>query len=359
MGQVRPLHFWLFVAVLAVGFFAAFHNVLLPFVVGLAVAYFMAPLAGKFEKWGCPRSLAAFLSLFLFAFLVTGFIFLLVPLIQVQIMELIEWLPKLIAFLEQKFQLLQQKFEGLVAQGDIPPVSELAKGSAAGTVKWATGLESTVNNSSAALLNVGSLIVITPDDAFYMLRDWKRLVRQIDSLFPRDSADKVRMIFKEIDAVLSAFARGQMSVCLLLGTFYAVGLTLAGLQFGLVVGLLSGILSFVPYLGSILGLVLSLGLAFTQFSSWEPIAVVAAIYGAGQLLEGNYLSPVLVGNKVNIHPVWMIFGLLAGASLFGFVGALIAVPVVAVVGVLVRFTISEYLDSSYYQAVVSSPKKEG
>jgi predicted PurR-regulated permease PerM len=191
--------------------------------------------------------------------------------------------------------------------------------------------------------------VITPVVAFYLLRDWDRIVIQIDSWLPRRYAETIREQVRAVDATLAGFLRGQGTVCLILAVYYGLGLSLAGLDFGLVIGLVAGLLSFVPYVGAIVGLLLSVGLALVQFDAWMPIAIVAAVFILGQVVEGNFLTPKLVGESVGLHPVWIIFALLAGSALFGFVGLLLAIPATAVVGVGVRFGLDRYLASAYFQ----------
>jgi predicted PurR-regulated permease PerM len=199
------------------------------------------------------------------------------------------------------------------------------------------------------LINLVSLLVITPVVAFYLLRDWDRIVIQIDSWLPRRYAETIREQVRAVDATLAGFLRGQGTVCLILAIYYGLGLSLAGLDFGLVIGLVAGLLSFVPYVGAIVGLLLSVGLALVQFDAWLPIAIVAAVFILGQVVEGNFLTPKLVGESVGLHPVWIIFALLAGGTLFGFVGLLLAIPAAAVIGVGVRFALDRYLVSAYYK----------
>jgi predicted PurR-regulated permease PerM len=191
-----------------------------------------------------------------------------------------------------------------------------------------------------------------PVVAFYLLYDWDRMVGEIDTLLPRDYAPVIRKLAADIDRTLASFVRGMGTVCLILGTFYAVALMLVGLQFGLVVGAVAGLITFIPYLGSLLGGGLAIGLALFQFwGDWVSIALVAGIFVLGQVVEGNFLTPKLVGNSVGLHPVWLIFALAAFGALFGFVGLLVAVPVAAAIGVLARFAISQYKDSRLYRGL--------
>jgi predicted PurR-regulated permease PerM len=200
-----------------------------------------------------------------------------------------------------------------------------------------------------ALVNVASLLAITPLVSFYLLRDWPRIVGEIDGWLPRAHADTIRQQAQAIDEVLAGFARGSAIVCTLLATFYALALTLTGLDYGLVIGLVAGGLSFVPYLGFLVGLLSSVGMASYQFwPEWPRIAIVLAIFFAGQWGSDYFLTPRLVGKRANLHPLWILFGIFAGGAVFGFVGILLAVPACAAIGVLVRFAIARYKRSQIY-----------
>jgi len=207
-------------------------------------------------------------------------------------------------------------------------------------------------SSAMNLINALVFIVVVPVVAFYLLLDWDRMIARIDELLPRDHAPVIRRLAGEIDRVLAGFVRGQLSVCMILGGAYALALLAVGLNYGLVVGLVAGLLTFIPYVGSIVGGTLSIGLALFQFWS-EPwmIGVVAAIFAAGQTVEGNFLTPKLVGGSVGLHPVWLLFALSAFGTLFGFVGMLVAVPVAAMLGVLTRFAIEQYRDGRLYRGL--------
>jgi predicted PurR-regulated permease PerM len=201
-----------------------------------------------------------------------------------------------------------------------------------------------------AIFNLLALLFLTPVVTFYLLRDWERLVDALDGALPRDHAATIRKLAHESNAAIAGYVRGQALVCITLGTIYAVGLSLVGLKFGLVIGLIAGAISFIPFVGTFVGAVMALGMALVQFPpDWMGVVKVAVVFVIGQMLEGNVLSPKLVGDRVGLHPVWIMFALLAGGALFGFVGVLIAVPVAAVVGVLVRHLIARYRDSQYYR----------
>jgi predicted PurR-regulated permease PerM len=209
------------------------------------------------------------------------------------------------------------------------------------------------------VINAVVFIVVVPVVAFYMLLDWDRMVARVDEILPRDHAPTVRHLAREIDRVLAAFVRGQISVCLILGTFYAVALMLAGLNYGIVVGAIAGAVTFIPYVGAIIGGALAMGLALFQFwGDWLQIGIVAGIFALGQFLEGNVITPKLVGNSVGLHPVWLLFALSAFGSVFGFVGMLVAVPVAAALGVLARFAIDQYKQSRLYLGLGPTARRD-
>ncbi|MGI9355545.1 MAG: AI-2E family transporter [Rhizobiaceae bacterium] len=345
----RQLWFWLFVFVGLVIFLYVFRSILLPFIAGMALAYFLDPVADRLEAWGVSRLFATILILLSFVVLFTLVLIVLVPLLSTQLTGLIERMPgyvtslqaivtdtnsEWIEWLAGKSELnIRENLDGLLKQG----------------AGWLTTLLGSIWNSGKALLDVISLFVITPIVAFYLLLDWDKMVARVDGWLPRDHKQTIRSIVYDIDAAIAGFVRGQGSVCLILGTFYAIGLTLVGLNFGLLIGMFAGIISFIPFVGSIIGLVISVGVALVQFwpEFWWVFAV-ACVFFVGQFFEGNILQPKLVGESVGLHPVWLMFSLSAFGVLLGFTGLLIAVPVAAAIGVLVRFALSRYTASHLY-----------
>ncbi len=221
-------------------------------------------------------------------------------------------------------------------------------------VKFAEEFIGGLFHSGMAALNLLLLILITPVVAFYLLRDWDRLTARLDVFLPREHAGVIRQQLGIIDRTLAGFVRGQLNVCLM-ATYYAIGLSLAGLKFGIVIGLITGLLVIFPYVGLLLGMSVGLAVAFFQFDSTAPIAAVLAVFVFGQMMEGYVITPKLVGERVGLHPVWIIFGMLSGAALFGLVGVLLAVPATAVIGVLIRFALGRYLESEYYRG--EAPKR--
>ncbi len=208
-------------------------------------------------------------------------------------------------------------------------------------------------SSGLAIANTIYVMLLTPLVAFYFLRDWDRMVARIDSWLPRRHAGAFRGLAHEINDILAGFIRGQATVCLIFAIYYSVALSLAGLDFGIIIGTAAGILTFIPYLGSIAGLAASVAVAFVEFDDHVRIAIVAGVYILGHAIEANLVTPILVGDRVKLHPVWIIFALMAGGALFGFTGVLLAVQAAAVIGVLVRFALSQYLVSSFYDSRVT------
>lgn len=322
--------------------------VMAPFVTGLAIAYMLNPLATSLGQ-KMPRGLAAVAVLLSFLLLVTLFIVLLSPLIAKQATELIANIPEYIERFKAALNDYILRFNQLLGDEDVQKIRDAA-GTQVGTVlKGATGVLFGVWSGGMALIDIATFLVITPVVAFYCLRDWPLLTKKVEDLFPLDMADTLRAMFREFDMRLSGFVRGQLLVCLCLGAIYGISLTLIGLNFGLAIGLLAGLLSFIPYVGSTFGFVASVGVALVQYEGYKMPLVVIAIFLVGQFIEGNFLTPKLVGERIGLHAVWVIFALMAGGSLFGFTGLLLAVPVAALLGVVVRYGIVWYKQSPAYR----------
>lgn len=345
----RQVLFWSVTALVAVLLLWLFSGILLPFVLGMVIAYFLDPVADWLERRGLSRMWATVLILALFVVIFTGVIVILVPVIANQIGGFAERVPEYVDRIQVILEDVRTSSIGwLLPEGEANLKQDLGK-----LVSEGSGIISafiaSLWSSSLAVVNFVSLFVVTPVVAFYMLLDWDRMVDKIDDWIPRQHVDTVRRLARDIDRSVAGFLRGQGSLCLILGTFYGVGLSLVGLNFGLLIGLFAGLVSFIPYVGSITGLVLSVGVALVQFwPDWPWIVAVAAVFFIGQFIEGNILQPKLVGASVGLHPVWLMFALLAFGAMFGFVGLLIAVPSAAAVGVLVRFALTQYLQSEMY-----------
>ncbi|MBT3358776.1 MAG: AI-2E family transporter [Rhodospirillales bacterium] len=323
-------------------------SVLVPFVAGMGVAYLLDPVADKLEEKGCSRTLAVVIINVVFFFVLCVLMVLLIPLLQAQVVGFVSRVPGYFEVLRGIIEPILERLAAVIPEEQLDQLRASVGSFVGNMLQWAGEVFKGIWRGGMAVVNLLSLVVIMPLVAFYLLRDWDRIVDHIDGMLPRTVAPVVRGLATEIDSTLSNFVRGQALVCLLLGGFYAIGLTLVGLDFGLVVGLGTGIISFIPYFGMAIGMAVGLGIALAQFSDWVPIALVAAVFGVGQILEGNFLTPRMVGDKVGLHPVWVIFAVMAGSALFGFTGMLLSIPAAASIGVLVRYAVSRYRDSEAY-----------
>ena len=326
---------------------------LLPFLIGCALAYLLDPLADRLERAGLSRTLATTVIGLVALLMIVIAGLLLIPLLTQQLVEFVQFIPTLSeniqTFINETIRPLLNKY--IPGWEKFVPVVV----SAIGTIGSATSGQAgqvidQVASSAMGAVNVLMIVIIVPVVMIYMLADWDKVIGKIDNMLPRDHAETIRGLFREVNDVLAGFVRGQVTVCAILAAIYAVSLSLVGLQFGFVIGCIAGLVSFIPFVGSIGGGVLAVGVAIFQFWSapiW--IAVVGVIFIAGQILEGNFITPRLVGSSVRLHPVWLLFALSAFGSFFGFVGLLIAVPTAATIGVFFRFGVRQYLDSRLYK----------
>ncbi|WP_425403944.1 AI-2E family transporter [Hwanghaeella sp.] len=349
MTTQQKTWFWLIGLVAVVAALYYLRPILLPFVAAMGVAYFLDPVCDWLEEKGLSRTMATGAVTAVFFVVVTLVLVAVSPLIYKQVAELIARVPSYVAAMQVKLGPLLDLAADRLGQEEVKDLGKSATQYAGTALKWVASAVGEVLGGLGAVANIISLIVITPIISFYLLRDWDRIVEKVDTWLPRAQADTLRGLAKEVDDILAGFARGQATVCLILGVLYGVGLTIVGLDFGFIVGLFTGLVSFIPYFGMLIGFVLGFGIALAQFDSFTPLLLVAAVFAVGQVVEGNFLTPKLVGGRVKLHEVWIIFALMAGGTLFGFVGILIAVPVAAVVGVLARFMIAQYLESPLYE----------
>ena len=348
MTTKERMLFWVIIFSVLGFFLTRVHNILLPFVVATATAYFLNPAVEKLEKYGLGRIAATMVIIGSFFILIILAATLLIPELYHQLLDLGHKIPEYTSYaktvLIPKIAKNAVRFNPSI-ESDLQNMLKKFSGTLFGIL--GNGLED-FWQSSLAIVNLLSLLVITPVVTFHMLKNWDQVLAKINSLLPLTSAKEIRTQCKLIDNALSGYIRGQTNVCLILGLYYGFGLTLTGLQFGFVVGFMTGILTFIPYIGVFIGTAAGLGLACFQFDSTSHILAVAGVFILGQLLEGNIITPKLVGDKVGLSPIWLIFGMLSGASLFGFLGVLIAVPATAIVGVLIRFLIGKYTSSALY-----------
>jgi predicted PurR-regulated permease PerM len=348
----KQVTFWLVSFLVLIFVLWLLSPILLPFIAGLVLAYFLDPVADALERLGLPRILATIVILLVSILSLVVIGLLIVPVLGDQLVKFAGDLPNLLQSLLARFNEVAPAWvkdaitkSGTNIQGSISDIAGRA-------AVWIAALLSSIWSGGLALVNIVSLLVVTPIVAFYLLADWDHMVAKVDGWLPRDYTSPIRTIATDIDKTLAGFIRGQGTVCLLLGIFYAVALSFAGLKFGLVIGLVAGLLSFIPFVGALVGGVTAIGVGLVQFwPDYTSILTIAGIFAVGQFLEGNFLSPKLVGGSIGLHPVWLMFALFAFGYLFGFVGLLLAVPMAAAAGVLVRFALNQYLGSKLYRGV--------
>jgi predicted PurR-regulated permease PerM len=355
----RQILFWLGALVAVILVLWLLRDVLLPFVAGLVLAYLLNPLANRLERAGINRTIATLIIVGAFVLVFIVLIMVLVPVLGNQLFGFIQRLPEYVTRLQA--MLTQQKWEWLqrlmIQVPDLQnlqkPIGDLMTQAA----RWLVAFLQSLWSGGRAIISVFALVIVTPVVAFYLLNDWNRIVAKVDSWIPPAHRPVVRELVRDIDRAIGGFFRGQASVCLILGSYYAAALSTVGLNFGLLIGFFAGVLTFIPYVGSLTGLVLALGVALVQFwPDWSPVLLVLGLFVVGQFVEGYILTPKLVGDRVGLHPLWLMFALFAFGYLFGFVGLLMAVPLAAAAGVLARFALKQYLSSSFYR---ETPRRGG
>ncbi len=323
--------------------------VLMPFMLAGVFAYLGDPLVDRLERLHLGRGLAASIVFLVMLLIVALALLLLVPLVQRQVARLIAALPAYAAWfthdaipwLEQKLHISASEFDAATLIARIREHIGTVGGLAATLLGYAT-------RSGLALIGWVVSVVLVPVVTFYLLRDWDRLVAHVDALLPRDAQDTIRRLARDTDSVLGAFVRGQLLVMLGLAIYYAVALKLVGLGVGPLIGMIAGLVSFVPYLGFIIGIVASIIAALVQFHDVFHLVLVLVVFGIGSVLESYILVPKLVGDRIGLHPVAVIFAVLAFGELFGFIGVLLALPMASIAMVLLRFLRDRYEASPLY-----------
>ena len=345
----RQVLFWGAAFVFLVITIGLLSEVLLPFVLGMILAYFLDPLATLLEKYGCSRLWATILIAVIFSLLGFVFILLIGPLLFAQLSELASKMPLYFNQLREIIVTGSEAWFGKLFPGSELGAEEAMQNITKDAAKHLTGVLKSVWTSGKALLSFLSLILITPVVTFFLLKDWDQLINRVDGWLPRDHAPIIRLLTKRINRSIAGFLRGQVTISIIVGIFYSVALTMLGLKYGLLIGLTAGLLNIVPFLGSLAGFLISGTMAIIQYwPEWQPILWVLGVFAFGQLVDTNFLTPKIIGDKVKLHPVWLIFALIVSGYLFGLVGMLIAIPLAAAIGVLVRFALERYLDSELY-----------
>jgi predicted PurR-regulated permease PerM len=352
----RPIIFWIATLAAVIAAVTLLREVLLPFVAGMVLAYLLNPIAGRLERLGINRLLATLAIMSIAVVVIVALMVLTIPTIVSELSYFVENLPLYVRKLQtlandpSRPWLSKLVGEGLVhSERSLSELTTLASG-------WLGTVLHSIWSGGQHLISFFSLAVVTPIVACYLIYDWNTMLAAIDRWVPPARRETVRALAKEIDVTISGYIRGQGVLCLVLAAFYASALWLIGLKHGALVGASAGLLSFIPYLGSLTGLVISAAIAIAQFwPSWTPTILVLVVFFAGQSLADYVLAPFLIGRRVHLNPVWMMFALFAFGYLFGFVGLVIAGPLAAAIGVLMRFAFGHYYASPIYGGAAPLP----
>ncbi len=351
--------FWLVVLALFVVFLWLFSSILLPFVAGMALAYFLDPVADRLERIGLSRMMATSLILLTFIVILVIALIIVIPLLATQAADFAVKVPGYVSALQKMVTETNSHYVPTWLKGQMGSLKDNLSKFVGEGASFIAGLFVQLWASGKALIDVLSLFVITPVVAFYLLLDWDNMIAKVDSWVPRAYVRTIRHLASQMNDAIGGFVRGQGTICIVLALFYGISLSMVGLNFGLLIGIVAGAVSFIPYVGSLLGLVLSVGVALVQFWPDYPwVLLIGGIFFFGQIIDGYVLQPKLIGEKVGLHPVWLMFSLLAFGALFGFVGLMVAVPASASIAVLVRYAISRYLDSDLYHGAGERPALE-
>ncbi len=346
---------WLIATLIVLGFVWIFKSVLTPFVLGIVIAYLLNPLVKKFSTKGMKRTTSSALILFIFFIISTVVIALVAPILAKESADLIEAMP---GYLDAGFKFVQPHTAWLqenLGENYIEDAKVFLKENISKILTVSGGIAGGIAKGGQALVGIATTIILAPLVAFYMMREWPTITKWVEDLIPRQDEKMIKDLLKQIDGKLSGFIRGQLTVAFLLGIIYAVALTVADLNYGFLIGISAGVLSIIPMVGSTLGLLVAVAVAWFQAGDLQYVLIIGTIFVVGQIVEGNILSPKLLGDSVGLHPLWILFALMAGGSLLGILGMLIAVPVAAVIGVLASFAILQYKKSPLYKKPL--PKK--
>jgi predicted PurR-regulated permease PerM len=349
MALNRQVTFWVTALAVLVALLWLLSGILLPFVAGMALAYLLDPIARRAERLGIGRAVSALIVVTLVIVALVVAAMLVGPILSEQFASFMDKLPGYLARLQSLVTDPGRPWLAKLVGGPLPDGGKSFGDLVSQGSGWIATFLTSLWSGGKAVFSVLSLLVITPVVAFYLLCDWNRVLATVDGWIPLPHRDTVRGLAREIDEAIAGFVRGQAVICLILAAFYAIALTLTGLNFGFLIGLMTGFLGFIPYVGALAGFIVAGVVAVAQFwPSSTPILLVIGVFLIGQVLEGYVLSPKLVGAKVGLHPVWLMFSLIAFGDLFGFVGLLVAIPLAAAIGVLARFALRKYLASPLY-----------
>ncbi len=333
--------------------------ILTPFVAAALLAYLGDPLVDRLEAKKLSRTASVCVVFSLMTLAMVLFVLLLIPMVERQISRFIDGLPVYLLWAQGTLLPWIEAHTGFDIEGfEVASLVDLLKSHWQQAGGFAAALLGGLSKSGMAVVLVLTNLLLVPVVTFYLLRDWDLLVQRIDELLPRAIEPVVRRLAEQSDSVLSSFLRGQLSVMLALGAIYSIGLALVGIDLALLIGMLAGLVSFIPYLGAIVGVSAGLIAALVQYGDWMHVAMVLAVFGIGQSIESFILTPLLVGDRIGLHPVAVIFAIMAGGQLFGFLGVLLALPVAAIVMVLLRYAHEQYTTSKLYGAVAEPAAAE-
>lgn len=346
MRLAQPATFWIAVSAVAVVALVLLHQILLPFVVGALLAYLLVPAVDRLERFGINRSLAALVVFLPLAAGLVAFLLVMLPAIIGELRFFIEEFPHYVARLQSLMTDASHPWLNRIVGGEVhiePSPVDVA--SAMGS-SWLDGFLRSIWSGGLALISLVSLLVVTPIIAIYVAIDWQRMIATVDDWFPPAYRNQVRTLGREIHDTVSGFVRGQVVICLVLAVLYATALKVTGLHHAILIGIAAGLISFVPYLGAATGFLVSVCVAIAQFwPNWVPVAIVGGVFIVGEMLADYVLAPRVIGRRVKLNPVWMMFALFAFGWLFGFIGMLLAVPIAASLGVILRFARQKSLAS--------------
>lgn len=320
----------------------------MPFVLGLGIAYLINPFVKWFEEKNYSRARISLGLLLCFLLLATVLLALTIPALYKQSLQLANEIPEMAASLLESIRPYTDKLGAEFNISDPQDLKNLAKENMGSIIDVIRKLAGGLAAGGQAILGFLSIIILMPVTAYFMLKEWPAIESWTEDIMPLQHKDTIKRLLESINQKIAGFIRGQLAAVCVIGLMYSVALTIAGLDYGILIGFLAGLLSIIPLLGSFTGLLASVLVAWLQSGEWPYVLIIAAIFFAGQAIEGNLITPKLVGKYVGMHPLWVLFALLAGGSLFGIVGMLLAAPVAASIGVMVNFGLEEYKKSSFY-----------
>ncbi|MEM6811633.1 MAG: AI-2E family transporter [Pseudomonadota bacterium] len=341
-------YFWVGIIGLILGFVWLFKSILMPFILGIVIAYLLNPLLKKFSSKGVKRTTGSLILVILFYLFLSTIIALAAPIIARESADLIEKFPDYIEAFLSMVQPYTAWFQENFGQGYADDAKDFLKQNINKILSVSGGIASGIAAGGQAFFGLLGIIILTPIVSFFMMKEWPAMTSWVEDLIPRQHETMIKDILKQIDQKLSGFIRGQITLSFVLALFYAVALSIAGLNYGFLIGITAGILSIIPLVGSTLGLIVSIAVAWFQSGEISYVAIIGGIFVFGQIVEGNILSPKLLGDSVGLHPLWILFALMAGGALFGIVGMILAVPVAAIIGVFVSFAILQYKKTPLY-----------